>query len=87
MHNRNTDVIKHRNRIRLIYTNNPDTEFVNTDFNLRSKIVKNFSKEHNNSAYLPNTVYHEINETRKHDKKEVHVSPRKYATKTQRNVW
>ena len=85
LNNRNTDVIKHRNRIRLIYTNNPNTEFVNTDFNLRSKVVKNFSKEHNNSAYLPNTVYHEINETRKHDKKEVHVSPRKlWVIKTER---
>ena len=76
---RNTDVIKAKNRIRFFYPNDPNNkEFINTDFNLRSKVVKNFSKEHNNSAYLPNTVYHEINETRQHGKKEVHISPRKY---------
>ena len=77
MNNRNTDIIKHKSKIKLRYTNKPDAEFINTDFNLRSKIIKNISKEHYNSAYFPNTVYHEINETRKHDKKEVHVSPRK----------
>ena len=85
---RKTDVIQPRNRIRLRYTNNPDKEFISTDFNLRSKIVRNLSKEHNNSSYLPNTVYHEINETKKHEKKEVQVAPRKFVViKTKRKPY
>ena len=85
---RKTDVIQPRNKISLRYTNNPDNEFINTDFNLRSKIVRNLSKEHNNSSYLPNTVYHEINETKKHEKKEVQVAPRKYLViKTKRKPY
>ena len=79
LNERKTDVIQPKNRIRLTYATNPDNrDFINTDFNLRSKIVQNLSKEHNNSTYLPNTVYHEINETKKHEKKQVQVAPRKY---------
>ena len=86
LNTRNTEIIKPRNRIKLLYKNNPNNrDFISTDFNLKSKIVKNCSKEHNNSTYLPNTVYHEINETKKHGKKEVHVSPRKlWVIKTER---